>query len=216
VVCLAPAGFLTDRAWTALVQSGRRRCADRAQRNPHVAARTAPDRRLPLGDWSAWQLDAETSAARRSGGRSVHRAVRRPGLERPSATQAVAPSTAPRPIIAMPTRCCRSGHRRCLGGSYRKNRAGHRASAGLGAHFARLFARNGHDLVLVARRQDKLDQLATELSQGYGTRSTVIAADLTYPKGAVIDPRAAYLDRYRGGFPREQRCVQEERSLRRP
>jgi NAD(P)-dependent dehydrogenase (short-subunit alcohol dehydrogenase family) len=56
------------------------------------------------------------------------------------------------------------------------------ASAGLGLHFARVFARNGHDLVLVARRQDRLDQLATELSQAYGTRSTVIAADLTDPK----------------------------------
>jgi uncharacterized protein len=40
--------------------------------------------------------------------------------------------------------------------------------------------------VLVARRQDKLDQLATELSQGYGTRSTVIAADLTYPKAPLL------------------------------
>ena len=56
------------------------------------------------------------------------------------------------------------------------------ASAGLGLHFARVFARDGHDLVLVARRQDRLDQLATELSQAYGTRSTVIAADLTDPK----------------------------------
>lgn len=56
------------------------------------------------------------------------------------------------------------------------------ASAGLGLHFARMFARDGHDLVLVARRQDRLDQLATELNQAYGTRSTVIAADLTDPK----------------------------------
>jgi short-subunit dehydrogenase len=60
------------------------------------------------------------------------------------------------------------------------------ASAGLGSHFARLFARDGHDLVLVARRQDKLDQLATELSQAYGTRSTVIAADLTDPKAPLL------------------------------
>jgi short-subunit dehydrogenase len=40
--------------------------------------------------------------------------------------------------------------------------------------------------VLVARRQDKLDQLATELSQAYGTRSTVIAADLTDPKAPLL------------------------------
>lgn len=59
------------------------------------------------------------------------------------------------------------------------------ASAGLGWHFARLFARDGHDLVLVARRQDKLDQLAIQLEQTHGTRSTVIAADLTDPKALL-------------------------------
>jgi uncharacterized protein len=56
------------------------------------------------------------------------------------------------------------------------------ASAGLGMHFARLFAQDGHDLVLVARRRDKLDQLAAELRQVYGIHTTVIAADLTDPK----------------------------------
>jgi uncharacterized protein len=59
------------------------------------------------------------------------------------------------------------------------------ASAGLGTHFARLFAQDGHDLVLVARRRDKLDQVATELSEVYGTRATVIAADLTDPKAML-------------------------------
>ncbi len=37
------------------------------------------------------------------------------------------------------------------------------ASAGLGAEFAWLFAENGHDVVLVARRKDKLDALAQEI-----------------------------------------------------
>ena len=59
------------------------------------------------------------------------------------------------------------------------------ASAGLGSHFARLFAQDGHDLVLVARRQDKLDQVATELRQVYGIHTTVIAADLTDPKASL-------------------------------
>ncbi|MBV8540502.1 MAG: SDR family oxidoreductase [Pseudonocardiales bacterium] len=59
------------------------------------------------------------------------------------------------------------------------------ASAGLGTHFARLFAQDGHDLVLVARRQDKLDQLATELREVYGIHPTVIAADLTDPKAPL-------------------------------
>lgn len=59
------------------------------------------------------------------------------------------------------------------------------ASAGLGTHFARLFAQDGHDLVLVARRRDKLDQVATELRQVYGIHPTVIAADLTDPKAPL-------------------------------
>jgi uncharacterized protein len=59
------------------------------------------------------------------------------------------------------------------------------ASAGLGMHFARLFAQDGHDLVLVARRRDKLDQLAAELRQVYGIHTTVIAADLTDPKAPL-------------------------------
>lgn len=59
------------------------------------------------------------------------------------------------------------------------------ASAGLGTHFARLFAQNGHDLVLVARRQDKLDQVANELRQVYGIHATVITADLTDPKAPL-------------------------------
>jgi short-subunit dehydrogenase len=59
------------------------------------------------------------------------------------------------------------------------------ASAGLGAHFARLFAQDRHDVVLVARRRDKLDQLATELRQAHGVETTVIAADLSDPKAPL-------------------------------
>lgn len=59
------------------------------------------------------------------------------------------------------------------------------ASAGLGRHFAGLFAQDGHDLVLVARRRDKLDQLATKLREVYGIHSSVIAADLTDPKAPL-------------------------------
>ncbi len=52
------------------------------------------------------------------------------------------------------------------------------ASAGLGLEYARLFAADGHDVVLVARRRDKLDELAAALAKDHGSKVTVIAADL--------------------------------------
>ncbi len=55
------------------------------------------------------------------------------------------------------------------------------ASSGLGAEFARRLAERGADLVLVARREDRLRSLAGELSRDHGTVCTVIALDLTLP-----------------------------------
>lgn len=55
------------------------------------------------------------------------------------------------------------------------------ASSGIGLELAKLFARDGHDLVLVARREDKLKELAAELANRHGVRATVIAADLADP-----------------------------------
>jgi hypothetical protein len=51
------------------------------------------------------------------------------------------------------------------------------ASAGLGAEFARACAGRGEELVLVARRRDRLDALASEI----GGKVHVIAADLSAP-----------------------------------
>ena len=53
------------------------------------------------------------------------------------------------------------------------------ASSGFGAIYARRFAEMGHDLFLVARRKDRLDQLATELSEKYGIRVETMAADVS-------------------------------------
>jgi len=52
------------------------------------------------------------------------------------------------------------------------------ASAGLGAEFARQLAARGHDLLLVARREERLAQLARELGAARGVRASVFAADL--------------------------------------
>ena len=54
------------------------------------------------------------------------------------------------------------------------------ASSGIGADLAREFAARGHNLVLVARRRDRLEQLAAEL-RGRGVQADVIEADLGDP-----------------------------------
>ena len=53
------------------------------------------------------------------------------------------------------------------------------ASAGIGAALARVFAENGHDLVLIARREGKLDALADEIAASGAPRPTVVRADVS-------------------------------------
>jgi len=55
------------------------------------------------------------------------------------------------------------------------------ASFGIGLELARIFAREGYNLVLVARSADKLRLLASELEKAHGTRSLILATDLTEP-----------------------------------
>ena len=55
------------------------------------------------------------------------------------------------------------------------------ASAGLGAEFAHQLAAMGSDLVLVARREERLNELADQLSREYGVHAAIIVADLEDP-----------------------------------
>lgn len=59
------------------------------------------------------------------------------------------------------------------------------ASSGLGLELARVFAEHGYDLVLVARREDRLAQLAAELAKTCGVVVRYVATDLATPEGLV-------------------------------
>ena len=60
------------------------------------------------------------------------------------------------------------------------------ASAGIGVELARLFARDGYALALVARREDRLNALAGEIAATGAARPIVIAADLAAPGAAAL------------------------------
>ena len=58
------------------------------------------------------------------------------------------------------------------------------ASSGIGEEFARQLSAAGVNVVMVARRKDRLDALSAELSQEHGTRNQVVTLDLL-AEGAV-------------------------------
>jgi hypothetical protein len=58
------------------------------------------------------------------------------------------------------------------------------ASSGIGAEFARAFAREGVACVLTARREERLRELASELEKNHQVATRVVAADLAAPDGA--------------------------------
>ena len=62
------------------------------------------------------------------------------------------------------------------------------ASSGIGLELARVFAANKHDVVLVARSEGKLRELAREC-EASGVRAHVVPADLAKPDGRTLDRR---------------------------
>lgn len=58
------------------------------------------------------------------------------------------------------------------------------ASAGIGEAFAHALAAEKQNLILVARREDRLASLATKLSERFGVSVEVLAADLATAEGA--------------------------------
>lgn len=63
------------------------------------------------------------------------------------------------------------------------------ASSGIGRIYADRLAARGHDLVLVARREDRLREVAADVERRHGVRAEVLVADLSQPAGtqAVVD-----------------------------
>ena len=58
------------------------------------------------------------------------------------------------------------------------------ASSGIGESFARLLAKSGANLILVARREDRLNTLSDTLKADFNVKVDVIAKDLTLPQAS--------------------------------
>jgi len=57
------------------------------------------------------------------------------------------------------------------------------ASAGIGTEFARQLAKDGLNVILVARRKDRLEEIAKELNTTFGVQARAVAADLSSHDG---------------------------------
>lgn len=69
------------------------------------------------------------------------------------------------------------------------------ASSGIGLETARLFAREGAKLVLAARRVGRLENLAEELAEAYGTEAIAVRTDVSESADCYALPEVAF-DRF--------------------
>ena len=58
------------------------------------------------------------------------------------------------------------------------------ASSGFGLEFAKLFAKDGYDVVLVSRNPERLAEVAMDLKVEYGVRTVILEKDLSVPGSA--------------------------------
>lgn len=68
------------------------------------------------------------------------------------------------------------------------------ASAGIGAEFARQLAARGYDLILTARRRERLEAIAADLAESYGAACRIIVADLSLSTAPAVIAREATAD----------------------
>jgi short-subunit dehydrogenase len=59
------------------------------------------------------------------------------------------------------------------------------ASSGIGYELAKLFAKDGKNLIIVSRNRDKLDQVKIEIENKYRIRVKILPKDLSDPKASV-------------------------------
>ncbi|KPL14237.1 MAG: hypothetical protein AMS26_11445 [Bacteroides sp. SM23_62] len=59
------------------------------------------------------------------------------------------------------------------------------ASSGIGYELAKVFAENKHNVILIARREERLNDLARELEEIYGVRAHVLYRDLSQPQSVT-------------------------------